>query len=567
MDATSPFQQLPGEIRQQIYLAYFSTPDNIYVFDFPSKKLRKSDNSPIDISLVATCRAIAKETRGMAFRLNTIKFNTTYSDELRILAGRFHMFISERRSALKSDFSNRAASMDPAKLGNVINRHPVLVPTIEEIKTYGRSPHSGYWADVPSRVYFASLDALRAHLASLPPDGLSLQASNDPQCHNGLMVVNNPPRRYDRERSEKLVGFEINPWDIPLEYELDDNMLEDAAWVELPTHLDKRYHAYERCRYIDNGKYRFSATATAIYFLRRIMPETRCLVQNIMIDEDYRSVAFPECHALGLIPFCQENPSLRIIRGASLWGNIFLSRMDEPHWQRHIRLTFHCLDPDPPAADELPLGDIVQVVAAWMSEAGILTSMGMPVGQFTFFMDGDPFPEEASEIFRTELQEAALLQETVCKAPRPGRWCAYVQRIMDHFLFDDFPRLLADLSNNRESGIIQCNFDPGTSVGSPDEILSTHPEWSWQEWEYELWDHFEGRDDTLLPGFDQMVLHNNMTETYCQKFPNGPPRGSVGDYPDWDDNQTQPMPDLPVQAGDPEEADDTEESDAHEADV
>jgi hypothetical protein len=207
-----------------------------------------------------------------------------------------------------------------------------------------------------------------------------------------------------------------------------------------------------------------------------------------------------------------------------------------------------------------------------MSEAGILTSMGMPVGQFTLFMDGDPFPEEASEIFRKELQEAAVLQETVCKAPRwGGRWCSYVQRIMAHFLFDDFPRLLADLSNNRESGIIQCNFDPGTSAGSPDEILSTHPEWNWQEWEYHLWDHFEDRESAPLPGFDQMALHNNMSDSYCQKYPNGPPWDTDGDLPDWDDDVTRVVSDIPVydgqRADDTEEVDDTEEADAHEADV
>ncbi|CAH0058656.1 unnamed protein product [Clonostachys solani] len=551
MDATSPLQQLPGEIRQQIYIAYFSTPDNTYVFDFPSKKLRKSDNSPIDVSLVATCRAIAKETRGMTFHLNTIKFNTTYSDELRILAGCFHMLIDRRRTMLRSAFTDRAASMDPAKLGEVINRHPILVPTIEELKTRGLDGHSGHWTDVPSRGYFASLDALRAHLASLPHDEPSPQAGKK-------------PHRYDRQRVEKLIGFEINPWDIPLEYELDDDILEGAAWVELPTHPGKRYYHYEVCRNIDNGKYRFSAAATAIYFLRRIMPETRCLVRNIMIDEDYRSVAFPECHALGLIPFCQENPFLRIIRRGSLWGNIFLSQIDEPHWQRHIQMLFSCHLDNPPAADELPLGAIIQVVAAWMSEAGILTSMGMPVGQFTFFMDGDPFPEEASEIFTRELQESALLQETVCRAPRFGRWCSYVQRIMDHFLFDDFPRLLADLSSNRESGIIQCNFDPGTSVGSPDEILSTHTDWDWLEWDYQLSFHFEDREDTLLPGFDQMALHNNMIESYCQKHPNGPHWDTSGESPDWDDDGRR---NIPGDAGHPEEADDTEEADAHEADV
>ncbi|VUC29268.1 unnamed protein product [Clonostachys rosea] len=467
----------------------------------------------------------------MAFHLNTVKFNTTYLEELRILAGRFHNFLFERHSALKSALGHRAASMDPTKLGEAISRHPILVPTIEEIKQKGR---------IPTLASGLILDALRAHL---PHDELPPQASKN-------------PLRDARQSIEELVSFEINPWDIPLECEFDD-ILKDAAWVD----PDKRAYAYERCLRIDNGKYRFSAAATAIYFLHRIIPETRCLIQNILIYEDYRSVAFPECHALGLIPFCQENPSLRIIQRASLWGNIFLSSTDEPSWQKHLLAIFHCRIVDPPPADSLPLGEIIQTVAVWMSEAGILASMGMPASQFTLLMDGDPFPEKASEIFRKELQEAALLQETVSKAPRFGHWCSYVERVMDHFLFDDFPRLLADLSNNWESGMIQCNFNPGTSIGSPDEILATHPDWGWQEWEYELWDYFEDREDAELPGFDQMALHNNMIESYCQKYPNGRPRHAMGGAPDWNDDGN------PGDSDDPEQADDSEEADAHEADV
>lgn len=56
--------------------------------------------------------------------------------------------------------------------------------------------------------------------------------------------------------------------------------------------------------YRDHVKYRFSAAAVAISFLKSLSPRTRCNVRKLYLLEDFDSVARPECHGRGFILFC-----------------------------------------------------------------------------------------------------------------------------------------------------------------------------------------------------------------------------------------------------------------------
>ncbi|KAK7225097.1 hypothetical protein V2G26_013100 [Clonostachys chloroleuca] len=133
----------------------------------------------------------------------------------------------------------------------------------------------------------------------------------------------------------------------------------------------------------------------------------------------------------------------------------------------------------------------------------------------------------------------------MAKAPLgPGdrsRWHPESHKDQDWFLCDGFPEILRDLSSNPRSGLLTCNFDP---VGTPEEILATHPEWHHQDWEYELHDwpgankEWPGLqhdvDELVLPGWGQGFMQDNMLESYREKWPNGPPRGPGGPQPlDW----------------------------------
>lgn len=135
-----------------------------------------------------------------------------------------------------------------------------------------------------------------------------------------------PNSHCEREAVEEFLAVDINPWDIPTETDLLRDFLELASGINLGQ-LHGQYEHYEDVKgglcYPDSGKYRYSATAAAICFLRSTTPDTRTRMRNIRICEDLPSVADPSSHALGLIPFCQENPALRIVRRAGLWSNIF----------------------------------------------------------------------------------------------------------------------------------------------------------------------------------------------------------------------------------------------------
>ncbi len=118
---------LPRELRDQIYLEYLSTtPDDVYVFDFPSGKLRTSDDHPIDLALMYTCRAVAREMRGMALRTRTITFRTVYSDDLRATAGCFDDLVRHHTGDLLSAAFNLEYYKDEAKMRELGGSYPEL---------------------------------------------------------------------------------------------------------------------------------------------------------------------------------------------------------------------------------------------------------------------------------------------------------------------------------------------------------------------------------------------------------------------------------------------------------
>ncbi|CAG9988116.1 unnamed protein product [Clonostachys byssicola] len=544
---TFPFLQLPRELRDQIYSDYFSSPNDTYIFDFPSKKLRKSDNSPIHVALIATCQAIAEETRGLPFCINTITFNTIYADDLRAQAYHFDAILHLRTYDVSSLFVRHAPFMDHTKMQDVTSRYPRLITAIEDYNKYLTDSDHDWkalrkWEGLHYREYRASLAALRNYIGSLSAD------ANYP-------YPSKPDRPRERKAVEEFLAVDINPWDIPTEKDLLGDFLELASGISIAKLSGERSEVYEaektKICHPDSGKYRYSAAAAAIYFLRSTTPDARARMRNIQICEDLPSVADPSSHALGLIPFCQENPALRIVRRASLWRNIFYEIEPEEPWQRRIRYIHHHATHSlgwTPVAGDLPVMDFGMPVARWMAEAGDLESMGMPAGQYTLDLDGDPFPELTTKVFRNGIHLAALRQETMAKAPLgPGdrsRWHPESHKSQDWFLCEGFPEVLRDLSSNPRSGLITCSFDPGSPLGTPEEILATHPEWHHQEWEYELHDwpgankEWPGlqhdSDELVLLGWGEGFMEDNMLESYRKKWPNGPPDGPGGpEAPDW----------------------------------
>ena len=77
------------------------------------------------------------------------------------------------------------------------------------------------------------------------------------------------------------------------------------------------------------NKFYFSAAAVAIQFPTRLGSETLSHLRNIVIQEDECSIADPESHAKGLIPFCLANMQLRILRRVDLWHTTLVRASDK----------------------------------------------------------------------------------------------------------------------------------------------------------------------------------------------------------------------------------------------
>lgn len=115
-------------------------------------------------------------------------------------------------------------------------------------------------------------------------------------------------------------------------------------------------------------------------------------MRTIVLNEDFKAVSRSECHAEGLIPFCRENPELRVERRISLVANVFPEE-------------FQC-----PVAREsmfqwLFVQDCFRLLIPWIEEALSLSSRGMPPRSFTLVIDGST--QETSEMWRLLLYAAA----------------------------------------------------------------------------------------------------------------------------------------------------------------
>jgi hypothetical protein len=223
----------------------------------------------------------------------------------------------------------------------------------------------------------------------------------------------------------------------------------------------------------DSSKWRFSAASIAIHFLQSLPLATRTQIGEILLLEDRDSVAYPECHAQGLIPFCQENPMLRIERSVSLWRNAFLSTdlRESPEYRTHRQ-------------SSLAAHLVTKSVATWMVEACALEPLGMPRGAFTLVLVGNPTPEKTAQVFQTVQRDAAwqsALDESYCRslvAP------SYFRRQKNRcYHYEQFPQILQDMASR--ASVIRCTFDLGESMDI-EQLLQDHRGWDAEQWD-EAW--------------------------------------------------------------------------------
>ena len=471
-----------------IYRYYFSE-ESGYCFDFESRKLRAS-NRPIDLALLYTSRQIAAETQGLAFEVNTITFSTACpkSRPERLRAGRYDRIMHELRLA-----KIRAV----ASTGHRDLRHFRTPETIVQLSQQWECYAADFkWLDVrvdEERVWGTAFEKI--------PGQLPTESSWGEACSKHLGFVDHALKLFsdhpnfvgdlakcDATKQQAFVRSRWlfsspDPWSIPTEDELSElEHLLAPRWVK-PYAIFHRRNSDEVDEFWKMILWRYSACAIAIAFLQSLSATMRLNMRKIVLDEDLGSVCRPECHALGLISFCSENPALYIERRVNLWRNAFPANSG---------ISVYDIFTPPSPEDQVYFYDSPDYITTyrisnslrdWLTEALALSAAGMPAQSFTLVFDGNPAPAQSSALFEIVKWDATwqtAYDQWERSRPRPLTY-QYWRRMKDWdcrpkvHKFDAFPQTILDITTGKS--FISCNFpmgEPWELEEAASRILESH---------------------------------------------------------------------------------------------
>ena len=491
------FLQLPREVRDPIYHYYVYEPDG-YHFDYESGKLRASDNRPVDLALMYICKAIAVEMQHLALRSNVLHLSTIGSEAERLQAGRFDMYIREI-DAFKSETLgslNEPAYLryiTPELLAKVALKYPRFEPLLQLVHTseeYVRTNnplikegvyYGSSWGEADSM--FRDFQDYLIELLSKDTDFFKTYANS---CDR-LLRITDEPRRYqyrvghtyprngdqcwsDRVsfvRSEHL-SINLKPWSIPTEHE-------QAQMRTLQGISSSRGNLWKRLRW------RYSAVAVAIQFFKSISCDTGLAIRKVVLNEDRRSVGYPECHARGLVQFCSQWPKLHTERRVNIWRNLVTPHVLESLYVEELGYPLETVDAQTEAGErnrqKIDRGWDTFFgwnCAKWITEASVLRCSGMPADSFSLILNGDPAPDHSSQMFELLKDLAAwqvgLDQWYTEKSLNPG---ILNKRIGRCYASEVFPQAISDTIEAKS--IIHCNFPTGLMYDSKQVLNQIRP--------------------------------------------------------------------------------------------
>ncbi|KAK9436981.1 hypothetical protein VB005_11798 [Metarhizium brunneum] len=461
------FLDLPSEIRHAVYNAYVDVDGGYVVNPRTNKLVTATGNQKHDYALQLTCKQIAREMSGLALGRNTLHFKVEYSDEERISAARFEATLAISLVRLVEFLSpDQEGGVDFTQdiEDEVVAEFPPMRPVFAAIDglpdTYGDLQVSvAEDFAIPLSVFFK---------AGWLTFGLAVEQGSIPKTHSMLSYS-------DAERAY-AASQEFCPWHYNPSRKDFTRMFGKARMIRrqgyrywLKPHLDA-----DGTRQFTQGKYRFSAASKAIRFLSQCPKQLRMQLRRICLHETSHSVAFPECHALGLIPYCQENPRLYVERRVNIWRTLLqttytdsciLSWTPENDWLFYTNPEHHGGEESANGA-RLASYRITRVFSRWAMEALELVRSGMPRRSFKLVFDGDPAPQLATGLFRDLIQRDATWQRVLeaswggVEEQHPTVDMSCIRSHQGGYSFDGFPDMVDAIASNKHE-LVECAFETG----------------------------------------------------------------------------------------------------------
>lgn len=516
MTSRSGFFTLPRELRDTIYRLYVFEPDG-YHYDYTLNKLRTSDNQPIQLDFMYTCSTIATEMHNLALGSNVINFSTVVTDPK--VAYRFNMLlgnIAQKREQILKPL--REPSMQRFRTSEMDSKLAIRYPRLEPLL---RQPpdlylHDGMrdmglwygsWGEAPSmyrafQTYMLQLvskdsefaealaqfeDNYIHHMDHFEEDPIDERPTEDRIALMNQEILELTQQKWrkraDRVRNGILLS-DPEVWAIPSKVQFSEiatsfgfHWLEDQVEEEQISERAANLGfdgAEERlswsCLFWKRMEWRFSAAAAAIRFLENLSLDTLLGIRKMVLHEDRRSVALPESHAQGLIPFCRQNPDLRIERRLSMWRLLLLGESDPSSVSNCLMEIYgHDDQRKREHLDDHCAHYLGNNACQWITEATALPAYGMPLGSFSLILDGDPLPELASEVFEVLKEEAAWqiaqMQWYANQSLNPD-WIR--TRSGGFYMSSSYPQAIKDIVEGKS--FIRCNFPTG-ELYDPQRVL------------------------------------------------------------------------------------------------
>lgn len=283
------------------------------------------------------------------------------------------------------------------------------------------------------------------------------------------------PREVWEARATEVINARPRPWEFQLK----------AAAVELSGDVSDRFRPWYLCGMSDKPKYvpklRFSAAALAIRFLDSCWRE-RHHVRNIILHEDQAAINYPPAHVQGLIPYCLDNPRLRIERVVDLWNaGIYPTR-------RHT--------------GPLTTDQATRSIGSWIFETLESQKRGLPKGSFRLILNGAPIADKASEIFEA-LKGSASRQAAMDICSDRGtlpRLSWYERRRWGNgaYEWERLPEVIENLQSGSFKSFIDCDFDLGAAM-DPQSLIEERKGWTMDQWQDEWITWADAEFDTEPP--------------------------------------------------------------------
>jgi len=304
------FMDLPRELRDIVYELYL--PDTDSTYDAKTHMFTITNKEANDMSLGFTCHTILEELLCRAFEVN-LTFHAAFVHTLRESDDQWvddigHILL------YKEDVVDEMARrfLTEAREEEIAACYPQFQPilTAWRLNRDGTWFSKGHdWGEAPS-IYRDFIQHTLTVLAKHP------EFANDDIDWMDILRILSGAQLPARNLLD-LTDLQSKLWSIPT----NGDFMHTVSISGFPT---------ENTDYPNTIRYPFSAAAIAIQFFSFLPLGLRKQIQRLRLVENRTSIAHPECHMRGLIPFCIDMPKLRVERRVSIWKTASASHHPYP---------------------------------------------------------------------------------------------------------------------------------------------------------------------------------------------------------------------------------------------